>query len=263
MIWAVRVLAALLLLACAGHDDESEDEMLFRNMFKPRPNVVAIEPTKGPWKNNPQWGNSFDGPFPAEAGAELPIFEAGEIVGPPRVQSLILYRNEAARGANSDVFARVFYGIGAKQDSFDLDYLNGVQFSLVCNWVRVVAVSFTPEPLNPYSPTGGALQLGAGVAEGTVTKGLPASFTEIQRFTAPGVATFEMPPFAKSVIVWGAPAAAVVQFIGGGSFNPFTGTVADFDPFLDTGIACPGGMVRVIVTPAADCTIAVQWFLGL
>lgn len=241
---------------------------MLEQAYKPRPNAVTIEPQAGPWKNNPAWGDRFRGPMPLEAGIQTQTFSGEQMPGPPRVQSVQLFRDDRPVSQNCDFRAHVFYGIGAVQNEFFVDWLHGCQFSLVCNWVRVVAVTYAPNPAIPYVGDDAQIEIAATVAEGAVSKGLPATFTESKEGSNPTAVSFESPDFAKRVILWGnnAGAAGTVQFIGGGSFEPFVGTVASWTTTIQAlgGLPLPGGVRRVIWAPSgANEVLTVQWVLGL
>lgn len=235
--------------------------------YTPKVDACVIEPTGGPWKNNNRWGDQRVAfVMPAE-GVPTQIVDGNVIVGPPRVQSVQLHRGTQQSGSNADFRARIEYGVGGMSGSFDCDWADGVQFSIVANWVRIIAVTYRPNPINPYDPATGVLNIGASLAEGTVWPGRSVTFTESilidQAPASPGI--FESPKFAKAVLLWGGNAAQTVDFIGAGSLNPFTGTIASFATYRDFGMAFPGGCERVIVGASAVSaqTVTVQWFLGL
>jgi hypothetical protein len=233
--------------------------------FDPPVDAVIIEPQSGPWKNNNAWGDKRDIAMPAE-GVRTQVFDGRKIVGPPRVQSVQLARGRPQSGSNSDFRAFIEYGVGALNGDFVCDWADGVQFTIVANWVRVTAITYRPNPINPYDPATGLINIGAGVAEGTVTKGREATFTESQLILGAGAAgVFESPKLARAVLLWGGNPTQVVDFIGAGSLNPFTGTIASFVTYRDFGMIFPGGAERVVVAadPASDQTVTVQWFLGL
>lgn len=235
--------------------------------YDPAVDAVVIEPARGPWKNNNRWGDQRVAFRMPAVDTPTQIVDGTEIVGPPRVQSVQLHRGTQQSGTNADFRARIEYGVGGMSGTFDLDWGDGVQFSLVANWVRVIALTYRPNPINPYDPATGIINIGASIAEGTVTPNRQATYTESQLITgagSPGI--FESPKFARAVIVWGGAAggAQTVDFIGAGSLNPFTGTIASFATYRDFGMAFPGGCERVIVgADAADTTVTVQWLLGL
>jgi hypothetical protein len=162
----------------------------------------------------------------------------------------------------------VFYGLGATSNSFNVDWLHGTQFALACNWVRVTAVSYAPNPTGGYDGAGGLIRIAAGVAEGNVGKGLPASLTESKLGSTPAAVSFESPDFAKSVIVWpgGVATTDAIQLIGAGSLNPFTGTIASWSNTViaQGGLPLAGSVRRLIWTPSGvNQVLTVQWLLGL
>jgi hypothetical protein len=171
--------------------------------YTPPPNGVVIEPSRGPWKNNIHWGNTVKQPMPASAGIEIPVFDGAEIVGPPRAQTIQLFRDDNRAGQNSDYRAHVYYGTGAAQNEFFCDWAQGQQFTIVANWVRVNAISYAPLGFVPYNPSGGAVAIGACIVEGTTAKGRPLTFTEQQQVVGNLDFTdgFPTPDFAKAVIL--------------------------------------------------------------
>ena len=96
-----------------------------QSQFKPPVNGVVIEPVKGPWKNNVRWGDGFKGPMPAAAGSVIPVFSGEEIPGPPRVQTIQLFRDDRRPGQNADFRAHVSYGVGATNNDFFCDWAQG------------------------------------------------------------------------------------------------------------------------------------------
>lgn len=170
--------------------------------YSPPVNGIIIDPSKGPWKNNIHWGNTFKGLMPAESGAELALFDGSDIVGPPRAQTIQLFRDDNRLGANADYRAHIFYGVGSAQNELFCDWSQGAQITLVANWIRVNAQTYTPLAFAPYNPSAGIVQIGAALVEGTVAKGRPATFTEPTILVADAATTpeYDAPDFAKGII---------------------------------------------------------------
>jgi hypothetical protein len=171
--------------------------------YTPEPLGAVIEPTRGPWKNNIHWGNTVKGVLPASSGVEIPIFDGSEIVGPPRAQTVHLFRDDNRLGANADYRAHIYYGVGSLSNEFFCDWSQGSQITLVANWVRVNAQTYTPLAFAPYNPTAGIVSIGAGIVEGTVAKGRAITFTEPTEIVANGALSsdFDAPDFARAVMV--------------------------------------------------------------
>ena len=267
------LLALLCLLGC------TEAPMHFDpHKYKPPPNAVVIEPTGGPWKNSNRWGNSLKNvAMPLEANQTLAVFEGDDIPGPPRVQSILLSRAASSTvTSNADFRARIDYGIGGLNDFFLMDWTRGVQFSLVANWVRVTAITYAPKANAVYSG-GGTVTIGAAIAEGTIEKSEPATFTEgstnIATLTSLDILT--IPQFARSFIVHvsneGVPGPAptpsglIVIFTTSGSQIVRYDSSALLNGGLDTGIILPACIqtVKLENTSANLYRVVPIWRLGL
>jgi hypothetical protein len=243
--------------------------------YEPAPNAVVIEPEKGPWKNNVNWGNTFKGPLPSAAGVEIPVFDGSKIVGPPRVQTIQLFRDDNRLGSNGDYRAHIYYGVGAAQNEFFCDWSQGAQISLVANWVRVNAQSYAPLGYIPYASTGGIVQIGAAITEGTVAKGRPATFTEPTELVDDNSTSsiLDAPDFARGVRV------AIRNPLN--TNPPLPATPTNLDLFLssasgtleqlDTGLTYPDGVTllgsaveaQVLNHSGVLYEVTVQWILSV
>lgn len=241
--------------------------------FSPAPDATVIEPTKGPWKNNVNWGNTRKEPMPLEAGAELAIFDGDHIVGPPRVQTVQLFRDDNRVGQNADYRAHIYWGVGAAQNEMFCDWSQGTQISLAANWVRVNAVTYTPLAFAPYNPAGGMVQIGANVVEGNVGKGRAATFTEPTVLVADNATTpnYEAPDFARGVLVH---VRSDTPIVPGVPINVDLLTSSIAGAFLDRidasltypdGVTFPGNATLALAFNHSGDTqmITVQWILSL
>lgn len=253
--------------------------------YTPPVTAVPLEPWKGPWKNSNHWGNSAkDLAMPLEADQPVALFEGDEVVGPPRVQSLILSRGvRSTVTSNADFRGFIEYSIGGQSDNFLVDWTRGAQLSLVCNWVRVTALTYAPNSNQVYSG-GGRVTIGAAIAEGTIEKNEPCTFTEPYFKLSgagagpgpfPTAKSITVPQFARSLVVHvsndgtaqpaPSPSGLLIQLITAGN------QIVRYDSSqlvaggLDTGIMIPAGIsaARFENTSANLYLIVPIWRLAL
>jgi hypothetical protein len=235
--------------------------------------VHVLEPTEGPWVSNNIWGDQRTQGFPQQAGQVVEVLPKNtRLYGPPAVHSVSLSRGDELIPQNAEVRARVTYGCGGIENSFDCDWMHGVQFCLVCNAVSVKAVTYQQSLAVPYYAVGAAVFLGAMVAKGTVARGAPVTYTEstanLPASPDPGF-LYTVPDFAREVIVHvsgnndpGTASGVLFSFINQGS-----GVTVQYDAQVCAGgraVTIPAGSteIRVFCTGAAKL-LTLQWLLGL
>lgn len=244
--------------------------------------VLMLEPQAGPWASENFWGDQRFAPLPATAGAIVEVLPKNtRFYGPPHVHSVQLSRSDETVGNNADMKARVTYGTGATENSFDCDWFHGQQFTLVANSVNVRAVSFAPVGWHAYDPTLGSIALRAMVAKGSTNQGSqPLTYTEPQAFLdeaggAHPIQDFPVHDFTKSFTVLltndtpggsnpATPTGVLIEILNGGNI------LAVYDAQV-----CAGG--RAVPLPGFATAIRLQntnvaphvalptvvWFLGL
>lgn len=241
------------------------------------PPTAIVEPTGGDWTSAGSMGRSYVGPFPAEAGGVITIFNRDRLYGPPRQRLLHLFRENlgaTGTGQNSEIYAHVTYGVGGAQNEFFCDWRGHVP--LICDSVRVDAVSYQPFTGNPAFPyvasqnlnhTIGCLlgNIGASPAEA------PTLTTDFAALNNGGATrSFSVPDFARKVVldlnVFGlVPVATDFRLLF--STATFFGKQMDFNQEMITdGVKLPGWCQRVTVvnTSANGATaVGVTWILGL
>jgi hypothetical protein len=237
-----------------------------------RRGMRVLEPQKGDWINQNLWGDQRTQMLPQTAGVEVSILGKNTIMyGPPQVHSVQLSRGDDSPPSNADMRARVTYGCGGIENTFDCDWVHGVQFGLVCNTVSVDAVSYAPSAAIPYQAADGAIFLGASVAKGSVTQGrCPLTYTEPQvSIAGPGAHSFDINrDFTREVTVHllnnnnpATPTGVILEFINSGGF------LVRYDAQVCAGgrsIPVPGGANTLLISTAgATFSCVVQWFLGL
>lgn len=245
-------------LGCSAEDDMEK--------------VHVLEPATGSWKNSPYWGGKIEGVMPATEGHVVSVFSAEKIPGPPRVQTVILGRDiRSPVGTNADYRARIAYGVGNANNTFDCDWGRGMQLPIVANWVQVNAVTYRPDLAIAYNPLGGRVSITGAVAQGALTPAVPATYTEPQRLVADNAdVTLSTPEFAKRVVVavgelnlgtTAVPAGLQIRAQSGAT------TLARylFEEQIAIGFLLPSGVdnVRVLNNTGLLLQITVQWVLAL
>lgn len=239
--------------------------------------VLVLEPQTGNWVNQNLWGDQRFAPLPGDAGAVVQVLGKNTLFyGPPAVHSIQLGRSDEVNAGNADVRARISYGCGGARNSFDVDWVHGAQFSIVCNTVSVDAVTYAPISGLPYDAASASVALVALVTKGTVAQGrCPATYTEPQRVlaNAPDPASFvtlPFPDFAREVTVHLAnnndpatPTGVTLTFLNSGAqeFAVYDGQVCAGG----RSIPIPGGsnLLKVSNASGGPLITTVEWFLGL
>lgn len=235
--------------------------------------VIGLEPTKGWWTGNAKWGGRFVGALPAAQGAVVGITSLDYAPGPPRAMGLNLFRNDFLETAapalsNSDVRARITYGAGGFSNTFDCDWITGLQLKLFCNSLRVDMVTIVRDATAPYV-AGPAVQtlgctLGINGSSGCICPTLTEPLTSI----ATGLtAVFPIPDFAKRVTLMSNDNASTVEL----EFESTNVLLQEVDQatmlvsYLATGVTIPGGAAYIRVRNGTAGTIFIQpvWHLAL
>jgi hypothetical protein len=236
--------------------------------------LAVLEPTSGDWHNQNTWGEQFSGLFPLSAGSIIQVLpKLDRMYGPPAVHSIQLARGDSTPLQNAEVRARVSYGCGGVNNSFDCDWQHGVQFALVCNSVNVSAVTYAPAADLAYATAGGSFFLGASVSKGTTESGAwPLTYTESTATLGLGTGA-DFPAqrdFTRGVTVHlldnnnpATPTGVIAHFLS------FGVELARYDLQVFAGgraIPVPGGTTDLLINNTAgpvNAKLTVQWFLGL
>lgn len=256
------------------------DERAIMAMTEPGPaskgRVVVEEARHGWWngQGGAGLGQRFQGTIPSE-GTERAILNIDKL-GEPQVLTVALSRNDVRTGFptnNSDVFARVRYGVGGYSDTLELDWATGMQFSVPATTVRVSAVSFRLNTAVAFNPR--FLDLSAAVVKNPRPGALPPS-RSIHFLLGPaggGAAQVNVliPDFARNLTVGGFEALATtiydantwIDFLhfNGGILAQYSGTEFVQVP----AVVVPGEARTVTVrnTSANNRTISLTWGLCL
>lgn len=236
-----------------------------------------LEPVKGPWVNQNTFGDQRFESLPRTEGQVIAVLPKNTaLYGPPAVHSLQLGRSDEVEAENADVRARITIGCGGVENSFDCDWLHGLQMALVCNSISVQAVTYAPIAFVPYNASEKAVALKAMVCKGTTTQGrCPATYTEqcVLLANAPDPASFvnyTFPDFAREFTVHlpnnndpATPTGVTVTF-----FNQGAQALAVYDGQVFAGgrsVPIPGGSNTVRISNASGGPIVAtaQFFLGL
>lgn len=170
---------------------------------KPRPIVEVVESVNGPWVNNNQWGIALQDPWPNSEGQVKMVLDMPSLPGPPAVHTVILDRFASLRAANSDIRAVIEFGSGGNRNTFECDWANGVQVSMVANSVRVSYKTWKPNANIPYAVQSQNLGIAAMVGKGTRPNfGTPPSYTDVaQTLTGGATRTYTVPDYARNVTI--------------------------------------------------------------
>lgn len=240
--------------------------------------VQALEPITGSWVNNNLFGDQRFEPLPVTAGSVISVLPKNtRLYGPPAVHSLQLSRSDDVPTENADVYARITTGCGGIENSFDCDWLHGLQLALVCNSISVQAVTYAPFAGQPYDAAAARVALKAAVAKGsTCPSRCPATYTEPSVLLktpvdAPdNVVVYTFPDFAREFTVHLAsnsnPATPTNVFVD--FFNAGGTSLATYDAQVCAGgrsIPIPGGANTVAVNNQGGVNLrtTAQFFLGL
>lgn len=162
----------------------------------------VVQPDKGPWENDNQWGTSRSDVWPASPGQTVIIVDKPRLPGPPAVHTILFDRsNQEGQILNSDIRAVIEYGAGGTRNTFLCDWQNGGQISLVCNSLRIGYQTFAPHDA-PYVPQTSNLNVGVAIGRGNRGNGMPATYTA-QAVTIHDGSNhiFPAPDFAKRVTI--------------------------------------------------------------
>ena len=203
---------------------------------------------------------------PEETSPARTIIDIAQF-GIPQVLTVALNRDPIINTTgNSDVFALIEYGQGSFRDSFEVDFANGQQVSIVCNSIRVGYVPEAVDLLNPY--TQGTTQLLASAAAGKfpAPNSLPPTRTiralrnaagfVLQRVAAAAATPTpfrNVPPFARSFFAAGLTGTfdpgATISFTDIRGTTLLTLTFDQLDNLRE--IRLPGGVYQFRLSQAA------------
>jgi hypothetical protein len=142
--------------------DDFEHEKMRMRPNKKIPKVLAIEPTRGSWSNNPALGQSVEW-NPDTTNFIRDLIKAE--LGPPEVRTVTLAIEQLEDQTGSAVWAikaKVIVGCGSSAFEFYVDWRNGTTFSLPMSALEVAAMWNTEfSPVNPPN-----LLIGAWVGKG-------------------------------------------------------------------------------------------------
>jgi hypothetical protein len=173
--------------------------------------MLIEEPSDGWWRQAGAFGFRYQGLVPASAGVELPVLEQLNLPGPPAPWWVHLYRSDRGLPAGEEsgnyaFRARIIYGVGGIQNVLEVDWLQGVQFPIVCNSISIQAISYNSiDNGEPYESSGDSVVLGTMLGKGAAGVGIPPTYTTPAQFNAagPGVtADFPIPDLARRMSVY-------------------------------------------------------------
>ena len=171
------------------------------------PRVEVVEPNDGPWSQPGTYGRRIEvNPGPVNAagyGQSFAVFENPKFNGPPRPRTVQLFRSDrnnqiGATTPNADFYALLTYGLNGVVNEILLDWVNGAQFQLPCQMLRVEAIAYQPNRTVIYEPGTGKTVLGALAAEGPCACPVPMSFTtQVVNLNPNEGVSFDIPNMAR------------------------------------------------------------------
>jgi hypothetical protein len=217
----------------------------------------------------------------------IPITEQLHLPGPPApwwVQFFRFDRNivSGELTPNFELRARVTYGVGGIQNIFEVDLIQGIQFPVVCNAIKVDLVTYNPFPPaadgEPYNA--GTVTVGAMFGKGSGGGALPPTWTT-QQFSGivdPGedILAVPLPDFARSVGLRctepdvTAPALADISMrfrSSVGLMMQLNLATAYHELISEGGVPIPAGTNEIVLSgpfaSSATAGYALQFFLAL
>lgn len=243
------------------------------------PTVQVVEPTTGWWTQQGAFGDRFTGVLPQTVDIETTLVSLDHAPGPPRAIGINLWRSDRNRSLdNADVLARITFGAGGVQNTFDVDWLQGIQLSLYCNALRIDFVTFNPAPDGPYTAEDQVI-IGATLGIGGFSSTIPPTLT-----TPPTTVLqndeldVKVPDFARKVTLLsgaiGSGAGAVtyadfqMQFVNSQGTLIYSINCGELLPDVGTtGVPIPRGSDRILVinrdSDAAARRLGLMFHLGL
>ena len=251
------------------------------------PRVEVFEPSDGPWSLPGTYGRRIEvNPGLVNAaglGQPFAVFENTKFAGPPRPRTVQLFRSDlnnaiGATTPNADFYGIITYGLNGIVNQFVVDWINGAQFQVPCQMLRVEALPYQPNRTVIYEPGTGRTVLGAVAAEGPCACPVPMSFTTpVSNLNANDGISFNIPAMARRAfpLVFNTNTAAATV-AGDYSINFSvdragygTNTSSHYvvtDEILSMGVPVPGGAktceIRTIIG-APFSTVGVCFQLAL
>lgn len=149
---------------------------------------------------NASWGRNAENAFPATVNDRIVIVEQTQFPGPPRPITVHLHKSDVTpvTAGNAMLRAIVTYGTGGATNVAELDWIQGGQFTIVANSIRIEARAVNPFPDLPYTPDNGRVILGASFGIEPADPALPPTLTApYQPLIAPAQIQFAIPDFAR------------------------------------------------------------------
>ena len=257
--------------------------------FRPPPTnlqrVLIEEPTEGWWNQEGAFGYKHSGLVPPTEGEIIALTEQLHLPGPPAPWWIQWFRynrglaTEASANGNFELRGRITYGVGGAQNIIEVDLIQGIQFPLVCNSIKVDLVTYNPLGTGPSADPyeAGECVAGAVFGKGAGGGALPPSWSTPSEVAIGAGVVLEtpIPDFARSLCLHTTvsdPAAAAlltatIGFICSGVPIKVVAVSQLYAELTsERGIAIPAGTNQISLTvPAAAAgeRFAFQFFLAL
>ena len=226
--------------------------------------VEVVEPLRGPWVGNINWGKLFESP-PGVAGlgqlstTPVAVLQTEVLPGPPKIWTISLskQRLETIGFFYGQLYARIICGIGGATQTVEVDWSEGTTVNVVANNISVQAYQLG--------------QLAYRVRIGAAVGMLPSGKVRAPTFTygertlpagLPGV-TLNVPSHAKRLYVatrvWPTDLQVVLTQINAWPTGPLF-DIATVPTLISTGIPIGGQYDQVLLLSAAGGPVVTAQF---
>lgn len=232
---------------------------------------VIVEPAVGWWTGNNQWGNRFQGNYPASVDLPIAVTTMPALPGPPQQVGISLFRSEPVgqEPQNADVYCELTYGAGGTSNTILLDWAQGGTFSIPANTVRIVARGYAPHDFpgflnsavyDPHdqNPPHAVCKttLGATIAVKGVAPAQPVTFTSpVIRLLPTDAVSIPVPVFGRRVWIMLGIGLLTPVVLADYQVQLFTrsglcvgGPYQVQEDMLTNGLQLPGSVGSVIIT---------------
>lgn len=230
------------------------------------PLVQAVEPIKGDWSQNNNWGASFDrfkNGWPLVNNPSIfPVAQCPSFRGPPRVRGILLTNDVIYLGAATtgpSVQARITYGSGGVSQQMLLDWGASTVVNLPASNIVVEAV------VNGSNDDGGGgLLAGAILSANFSNELIPKVGYTTLTVTWNTAIPLEVPPFATGFIIGDRAAALATDTIFGNSPEGVT-IYSLFEPFTDSNVGLVNWLPTQVASlnSSAGTVLSISWVLSV
>lgn len=226
--------------------------------------VEIVEPLKGPWVGNINWGKLFESP-PGIAGlgqlstTPVAVMQTDVLPGPPKVWTISLskQRLETIGIFYGQLYARIICGIGGATQTVDLDWSEGSTVNVVANSISVQAYQLGQLAYR--------VRIGAAVGMYPSGKVRAPTFTYGERTLPAGLpgVLLNVPSHAKRLFVatrvWPTDLQVIPTQVNAFPTGPLY-DIATVPTLISTGIPIGGQYDQVLLMSAAGGVVVTAQF---